>query len=143
MGEFGVSEGDVLFLFVGLSEGINDIAKDMQRTVDIAALSEAFSLNVSVLHSFTSCKVNDMEFGLLGFSNFLVGYFRFDKDAENRMGSRTLCVHLRGGHFSSFFPFQQQTNSVSISPYFFFDQPFDKDPFFGVFPDLVDALVRG
>lgn len=64
VGKLRVSKRNMLLLFCGLYQRINDIPEHMKRLIDIASLFQLLSHNVSMLHPLTPCQINDIELRL-------------------------------------------------------------------------------
>lgn len=112
--KFRIPEGYVFLLFGGLDQSIYDVAKDMQRPVYVATLSQPLPLNIRVLHSLTACQVNDIYFRPPRPSHVLLRYLGFDVDAEDGMGPRALLVHVGFCYFPVLLPLQENVDGFLV-----------------------------
>jgi len=114
----------------------------MQRFVNVATLSQPLAFHICMFDSFASCQIDYVQLGLFALYHIIFGRLRLNQYCENCMRTRTFSVHKSGGHSSRFFAFDQEVDATFVAIDFLFDEPLYKYSFFGIFPDLMNSLVR-
>lgn len=107
MGKFGISKGYMFLLLTCLSQAVDNIAQNMQRSIDIAALPQPLPLNIRMFNSLTPCQIHDMQFCLLGGNGLILKHLALYQNTKNGMRPGTFGIHLREGCFPGFFAFKE------------------------------------
>ena len=108
----------MFFLLTRLSQAINNISQNMQRSINIASFPQPLPLYVGMFNSLTTCQIYHMKFGLPASNGLILHNFALYQDTENRMRAGTLAVHEREGRFSIFFTLKQQRHGAAVVQHF-------------------------